>query len=107
MLISKPEITYFTIDPNEHDFIMMGSDGIFDKMENEDIIGEFWSLRNEVVDGGKGERLEFIGRAASRVITKAMTNMSLDNLTTLFVVFDCEERMMGGHKLALRDQNAG
>ena len=34
VLIAKPEITYFQIDPNNHDFIMMGSDGIFDKLTN-------------------------------------------------------------------------
>lgn len=34
VLISKPEITYFEIEHENHDFIMMGSDGIFDKLSN-------------------------------------------------------------------------
>ena len=34
-----------------------------------------------------------------------MKNMSLDNLTTLFIVFDCEERLMHQDH-SLKDQNS-
>ena len=35
-IICEPEINEFKIT-NEHDFIVIGSDGIFDKLENEKI----------------------------------------------------------------------
>lgn len=76
---------------------MMGSDGIFDKLKNENVSQEFWNLRNENLKlnaENKSEKLAFIGKAASKVITKAMENLSFDNLTTLFVVFDCEDRLL-------------
>jgi len=41
VLIAKPEITYFEIS-DVHDFIVMGSDGIFDKLNNEQISDCFW-----------------------------------------------------------------
>lgn len=34
VLIAKPEITYFEINCEEHDFIVMCSDGIYDKLTN-------------------------------------------------------------------------
>lgn len=37
VLIAKPEITYFEINNGIHDFIIMGSDGIYDKLSNEQI----------------------------------------------------------------------
>ena len=37
VVIAEPEITYFTIDDNI-DFLMLGCDGIFDQLSNEEII---------------------------------------------------------------------
>lgn len=34
VIIAQPEISKFTLNPDFHDFILLGCDGIFDKMEN-------------------------------------------------------------------------
>jgi len=38
VVVATPEIKSFRIIPNEHDFIVLGCDGIFDKLNNKDTI---------------------------------------------------------------------
>lgn len=42
MITSEPEIKHFKISPS-HDFIVMGSDGLFDKLTNSEIVQEVWA----------------------------------------------------------------
>jgi protein phosphatase 2C family protein 2/3 len=44
VLISEPEITCFEIIPEEQDFILIGCDGIFDKLQNEEIVDTIWRV---------------------------------------------------------------
>lgn len=62
----------------------MGSDGIYDKLENEAISQCFW----EKLENKKKSGLEFIGEASTQILTAAMKNMSMDNLTSLIIVFE-------------------
>jgi protein phosphatase PTC2/3 len=51
VVIATPEIKGFKIIPNEHDFIVLGCDGIFDKINNKEAIQCVW---NSVKDNKKG-----------------------------------------------------
>ena len=42
VLIATPEIKSFEINP-QYDFLVMGSDGIYEKQSNEEIIKTIWS----------------------------------------------------------------
>jgi len=42
VIIAEPEIKSFKIS-SEHDFIVMASDGIFDKLSNQDAIQCVWN----------------------------------------------------------------
>lgn len=42
VLIAEPEIKAFRI-LDDYDFIVMGTDGIFDKLTNKDIITSVWN----------------------------------------------------------------
>ena len=42
VVIATPEITSFKLIDTTHDFIMVGCDGIFDRMTSEEIIREVW-----------------------------------------------------------------
>lgn len=68
---------------------MMGSDGIFDKLTNEQIVDCFWFTH----DKNKNKSNEYIGEAASRIITSSMKNLSMDNLTSVLIMFDDEGRL--------------
>ena len=44
VVIATPDITTFKIGHNsEHDFVVLGCDGIFDKMSNEDLVQCVWN----------------------------------------------------------------
>lgn len=46
-MIADPDIKAFRVS-NSHDFIVMGSDGIFDKISNKETVECMWnSLRDE------------------------------------------------------------
>lgn len=47
MIISTPEITKFNLNENVNDFIVMGSDVIYDKLDNEDIVQNIWSTLDD------------------------------------------------------------
>ena len=42
VVIAKPEIKSFKVE-DCHDFIVLGCDGIFDKMTNQECVGAVWS----------------------------------------------------------------
>jgi len=42
VIVVDPEITKTQIQEYSHDFILIGSDGIFDKLNNQEIASEFW-----------------------------------------------------------------
>jgi len=43
VVIAEPEISQFTIDENKHDFIILGCDGIFDRLSSVNVIDSAWS----------------------------------------------------------------
>ena len=42
MIIAEPDIRQFKVVRGEHDFILMGCDGIFDKLVNREVIDLIW-----------------------------------------------------------------
>jgi len=43
VVVCVPEIKAFKIDEQEHDFVLMGCDGIFDRLSNRDSIQAVWN----------------------------------------------------------------
>ena len=43
VIISTPEIYKIKLEESKHDFILMGCDGIYDKLDNEDLVRGIWS----------------------------------------------------------------
>lgn len=85
VVIADPEISEFTID-KEHDFILLGSDGIFDKLSNEEITNCVWSsVRKNAKEKNGSSIHELCGGAVEEVIKLAMTKNSLDNVTAVLV----------------------
>ena len=42
VVVADPDVTAFKIDREKHDFIVIGCDGIFDKLENRDCVHLVW-----------------------------------------------------------------
>jgi serine/threonine protein phosphatase PrpC len=43
-VIATPEIQTFKLRESTHDFIVIASDGIFDRMNTEEVIHTIWTL---------------------------------------------------------------
>ena len=84
VLIAQPEIQSFTIKANI-DFICIGSDGIFDRLSNQDVVELVW---DKSLGFSEKDPLYRISRGVERVINEAMSRMSYDNVTLLCVAFD-------------------
>lgn len=46
---SEPEISQFTIDENVNDFIVLGCDGIFDRLSSVNAIDSAWSAISQAL----------------------------------------------------------
>jgi protein phosphatase 2C family protein 2/3 len=84
VLIAVPEIKSFIVKENV-DFICLGSDGIFDRLSNQDVVELVWDKCSSFHEH---DPLVRVCRGVERVINEAMSRMSYDNVTLLCVAFD-------------------
>lgn len=88
VVIAVPEIKETEIS-NKDDFIFMGSDGVFDKLTNQEISECIWTKANALMEASIGTKQpgihEVCGKCASEVIKLAMTQGSLDNVTAVVI----------------------
>lgn len=104
VVVAMPEINKFRIDFGERedcDYIVMGSDGIFDKLSNEEVAECVWM---SVRDVNKESNLESstpvinvhkqIGMGVEYVIKNALLRRSLDNVTVVVIAFEGFQRKL-------------
>ena len=75
----------------------MGCDGIFDKLDNSDIINDIWRRLDD--KGNIGETIhEQMGKVADSTIRLAMNHKSTDNLSTILICFSAFEKAFENRK---------
>ena len=67
------------------DYLLIGCDGIFDKLTNNDVANCVWD--ETFTKGGFSNVHEFAARAVENVIMMAFKKKSLDNVTVVMVIF--------------------
>eukprot|EP00347_Sterkiella_histriomuscorum_P023809 403333314 len=97
VVVAVPDITHFKLQENVHDFIMICSDGIFDRMNTEEAIGFAWqmdyhlnSYTNQIVNHDPSQPFninEISGQCVERVLKAGMVKESLDNLSVVMIAF--------------------
>jgi serine/threonine protein phosphatase PrpC len=55
VIVCEPEIRCLKIEPN-FDFIMIGCDGIFDRLNNRDVVNTVWDSTLDLVKPGNNSR---------------------------------------------------
>ena len=80
-IIAVPEIKAFRITM-EHDFIVMASDGIFDKLSNRDVIQYAWRAIRE---SPYSDIHQVSGCAVEAVMRHALQRRTLDNVTVVLI----------------------
>lgn len=107
VVIADPDITAFKIDKNRHDFIVLGCDGIFDKLDNSDTIHMPWQTcfademlfninqplveKSETVPLTRDQderRHRLAGLAVDSILKCSATRRSADNITAVAITFD-------------------
>jgi len=92
VVIFDPDISYFKIDKNKHDFLALGCDGIFDKLDDKDLVHTVWqsvipkSYHEDHINSAYDHSLS--GLAVDSVLKTTAVRHSADNITMVFVAFD-------------------
>ncbi|CAD8185465.1 unnamed protein product [Paramecium pentaurelia] len=85
VVIAQPDIKIFRIT-NQHDFMVLGCDGIFDKMDSQEVIDKIW---NDLKKNKDNQNLHAqISSAVDAVLKEVVIRKSSDNITLLIIAFN-------------------
>ncbi|CAD8113889.1 unnamed protein product [Paramecium sonneborni] len=88
VVIAQPEIKQFKIT-SEHDFIVLGSDGIFDKLSSIDVMNIIWK---DILNCQVGNNLHTVlSNSVESVLQESIQRKSTDNVTLLIVAFSVSQ----------------
>ena len=91
VVISTPDIISINYK-NTFDFILLGCDGIFDKLSNKDIsLIVFTTLKNAVVNSKPYNK--FLNKVTINIMKEAISKGSKDNLSCIFLCCDSIKEM--------------
>lgn len=83
VVVARPEIRSFKLD-SSHDFIVLGCDGIFDKLSDNDCIKCVW---NEFEHNQDKDIHQKIGLGVESIMKNSLNRRSLDNVTVVLISF--------------------
>jgi protein phosphatase PTC2/3 len=81
VVISDPDIASFKIDPTKHDFLLLGCDGIFDTLDDKEVVHFVW----QCLPLAGGEKL--LNFSVDTLLKASAMRNSTDNLTVVMVAF--------------------
>ncbi|OMJ77464.1 hypothetical protein SteCoe_22941 [Stentor coeruleus] len=84
VLISTPDVKAFKIHP-EYEFIILASDGVFDKLKNKEVVQSAWA---GLLENDSCNVHQLSGAAVENVMRTAMCRRSLDNITVAVIAFE-------------------
>jgi len=93
VVVADPDITAFEIKDN-HDFIVIGCDGVFDKLSSKDTIHIAWQ---KVIMEANKEKVKKVdldlthkncGHCVDGILRTAALRRTVDNVTCVVVAFD-------------------
>ena len=86
VVIASPDIKSFKIEEN-YDFIVLGCDGIFDKLNNLEVIQAAWEASKRKFTN-RGQMIhQNCGLAVEAILKSSIAERSLDNVTVVFIAF--------------------
>ena len=99
VVIADPDVTAFEIKGN-HDFIVIGCDGIFDKLSSKDAIHIAWQkVLMEAAESGD-EKVDpahshkNCGHCVDGILRTSALRRTVDNVTAVVVAFDGLQRQL-------------
>lgn len=109
-VIHNPEIKKFRI-VKEHDFIILGCDGIYDKLENNESISCVWRAVHDnrfhpAVKGQATDIHKICGMGVEYVMKNSLLRRSLDNVTVVVIGFSNFKHTVFGHEPSIKPSNS-
>ena len=94
VVIATPEIRAFKIKDN-YDFIVIGCDGVFEKLENQDVMDAVWdaSLQPENLKDPRTMHAR-CGAAVDSSLNECVNQKTLDNITCVIIGFSNFEKLI-------------
>lgn len=87
VVVCDPDITYLKNGGQETDFIVLGSDGIFDKLSNEMIGDIVWNVIREHQHNTAVSVHQICGKAADEILREAARLKTMDNISIVVIAF--------------------
>ena len=88
VVIAEPEIKVFKVT-KELDFILMASDGIFDKLDNEEVREISWNGINKAIDSMTTSSLNDVCLGAvDSVMSRSLLKKTNDNISVVLIAFN-------------------
>ncbi|CAD8072703.1 unnamed protein product [Paramecium sonneborni] len=78
VISAQPDI--FQISITDQDFLILACDGIFDKMNSEEVISSAWTVISHDIH-------HFAGKAVENIMKQSMSRKTVDNVTVVFIAF--------------------
>ena len=86
VVIATPDITSIKVDMKKHDFIVVASDGIFDRMTSEEVISMVWDQVSIIHEALYMPTVhELCGKGVERILRAAMHRGTSDNLSAIVI----------------------
>ena len=82
VIIAEPEIKSFQVK-DDYDFVLLGCDGVFDKLTNKEIIDQIWKTARS----STGSIHAISGQCAEMTLKLSLAKRTLDNVTAVMVTF--------------------
>ena len=92
-IINKPDIFIYDINSND-DFIIMGCDGIFDDLSNQDVANAAWFIYKNESKEKNYDIHELTQDACDIIIKYAMEKQTSDNLSCIVIGLDGLEKFL-------------
>ena len=95
VVINEPDVYSYNIEENDIDYFILGCDGIFEQLKNEDIfqcVSMVVKHNKELLEKSNKKNLninnhKICGEIVNLILKAAMERKSLDNLTCIFIAF--------------------
>jgi len=82
VVIAVPDIKAFRISP-DHDFIILATDGIYDKLSSRDVVKGVWESTKELSSNVHHQ----CGVAIENIMSESINRRTLDNITVVMISF--------------------
>lgn len=89
VVVADPEIEFLKLTP-DLDFIVLGSDGIFDRLNNEELVSSSWEgIKKAIKDENEEEitNQDCCSAAIDSIMSRSLLKKTQDNISTVIISF--------------------